>query len=57
MSHLILIAFEQKAFPLPAQHLETLEKAFTDSKTWQFLFSTSYSYLLVANWLFLLLAK
>lgn len=33
MSHLILIAFEQKAFPLLAQHLETLEKAFADSKT------------------------
>lgn len=32
MSHLILIAFEQKAFPLLAQHLQTLEKAFADSK-------------------------
>lgn len=32
MSHLILIAFGQKAFPLLAHYLETLERAFADSK-------------------------
>lgn len=57
MSHLILIAFEQKAFPFFALRLETLDRAFADSKAWQFLFSTLCSYLLVASCLFLLLAK
>lgn len=32
MSHLILIAFEQKAFPFFALRLETLDRAFADSK-------------------------
>lgn len=57
MSHLILIAFEQKAFLFLALRLETLDRAFADSKAWQFLFSTLCSYLLVASCLFLLLAK